>query len=323
VTGAPTIAWRWSWALLGAVCSLPAALVTLGNPSFGLALAFGALPAAAVGVRGRRRERHVILVVGACIALRLVLGALLSGFWLAAVGGIFVLSLGAAILSAHARVGTLLMVLAVPMVGAGLSFNGDISIAGRLAVLLIAGSIHGWLVCLLWPEEKVTARARAELPLRAVMAEYGVRLGLAGAVCAGLGFALTLEHKGWATAACLLVMRPTAEMTRLRGAGRAISVFAGALAACVLSIGDVAPVVIAVAVTLALAGLAGTRSSRWYVTAGFTTFIVILLLVYGRPEQEESRFLERVAETLLGVGIALIFGVLVPATTAWARRFSR
>lgn len=217
MTGAPTIAWRWSWALLGAVCSLPAALVTLGNPSYGLALAFGALPAAAVGVRGRRRERHVILVVGACIALRLVLGALLSGFWLAAVGGIFVLSLGAAILSAHARVGTLLMVLAVPMVGAGLSFNGDISIAGRLAVLLIAGSIYGWLVCSLWPEEKVTARARAELPLRAVMAEYGVRLGLAGAVCAGLGFALTLEHKGWATAACLLVMRPTAEMTRLRG----------------------------------------------------------------------------------------------------------
>jgi hypothetical protein len=68
-------------------------------------------------------------------------------------------------------------VLAVPMVGAGLSFNGDISVARRLAMLLIAGSIYGWLVCSLWPEEKVTARARAELPRRAVMTEYGVRLG--------------------------------------------------------------------------------------------------------------------------------------------------
>ena len=70
------------------------------------------------------------------------------------------------------------------------------------------------------------------------MVEYGVRLGLAGAVSAGLGFALDLDHKGWATAACLLVMRPTPEMTKLRGAGRAISVSVGALwSAYVVSVG--------------------------------------------------------------------------------------
>jgi len=55
------------------------------------------------------------------------------------------------------------------------------------------------------------------------MAEYGVRLGLAGGLRTGIGFALDLEHKGWATAACLMVMRPTPEMTRLRGVGRAVS----------------------------------------------------------------------------------------------------
>jgi uncharacterized membrane protein YccC len=90
-----------------------------------------------------------------------------------------------------------------------------------------------------------------------------------------------------------------------------------------LSISDVAPVVIAVAVIVALTGLAATRPSRWYVTAGFTTFIVILLLVYGSPEQAETRFLERVVETLLGVGIALIFGVLLLATTAWVEQKRR
>jgi uncharacterized membrane protein YccC len=110
-------------------------------------------------------------------------------------------------------------------------------------------------------------------------------------------------------------MRPTPQKTRLRGAGRAISVTAGALAASILTLRDVEPPVIALAVTAALTSLAATRGSRWYVTGGFTTFIVILLLVYGTPNQAQSRFVERVVETLLGVGIALLFGVALPAMT--------
>ena len=145
------------------------------------------------------------------------------------------------------------------------------------------------------------------------MTEYGVRLGLAGALCAGLGFALGFDHAGWATAACLLVMRPSAEMTRLRGAGRALSVTAGALAACLLAVLGAEPVAVAVAVGVALTGLAATRESRWYVTGAFTTFLVLLLLVYGTPSQAESRLIERVGETLLGVVIALIFGVVLPS----------
>jgi hypothetical protein len=78
-------------------------------------------------------------------------------------------------------------------------------------------------------------------------------------------------------------------------------------------LGDVQPAVIAVGVVAALTGLAATRPSRWYVTGGFTTFIVILLLVYGTPNQAAGRFLERVAETLLGVGVALFFGIALPA----------
>src|SRR4051794_4669762 len=144
------------------------------------------------------------------------------------------------------------------------------------------------------------------------MVEYGVRLGLSGAVCAGLGFALDLDHKGWATAACLMVMRPTPEMTRLRAVGRAISVAAGASAACILTALGVDSAVIAAAVVAALTCVAAVRTSRWYVTGGFTTFILILLLVYQSPEQAQGRFLERLGETLLGVGIALLFGVALP-----------
>jgi uncharacterized membrane protein YccC len=205
--------------------------------------------------------------------------------------------------------------LAVPMVGAGFSFAGDIRAAAELAVLMVAGGAYGWLLSLLWSDRPPTSRTETALPGIAEMIEYGVRLGLAGALCAGVGFALALDHVGWATAACLLVMRPTAEMTRLRGAGRAISVTAGAVAASLLTVLEAERIAIAIAVGVALTSLAATRGSRWYVTGGFTTFIVILLLVYGVPSEAESRLLERVGETLLGVGIALIFGVVLPGLT--------
>ena len=63
---------------------------------------------------------------------------------------------------------------------------------------------------------------------------------------------------------------------------------------------------------VAVAGAAGTHGSRWYVTPAFTTFLVFLLLLYADRQDTEYRFLERVGETLLGVGIAYVFGLVVP-----------
>ena len=57
---------------------------------------------------------------------------------------------------------------------------------------------------------------------------------------------------------------------------------------------------------------AATRPSRWYVTPTFTTFIAISLLLYANPADAQSRFNERVGETLLGVALAYVFGLLVP-----------
>ena len=78
----PAVEWRWSWAVFGATCALPAVVVTLQSPSNGLALALGSVPAAAVGVHGAQRGGYVVLVVGVCIRLGLVLGAVLSRSWL-------------------------------------------------------------------------------------------------------------------------------------------------------------------------------------------------------------------------------------------------
>jgi uncharacterized membrane protein YccC len=73
----------------------------------------------------------------------------------------------------------------------------------------------------------------------------------------------------------------------------------------------------------ALIGLAATRPSRWYVTGGFTTFLVISVLLYGNPELAQVRFNERVLETLLGVGVALFFGVVIPVLRSRMRRSAR
>jgi len=133
------------------------------------------------------------------------------------------------------------------------------------------------------------------------------RLGLAGAICAALGFALNFDHEGWAAAACLLVMRPHAEMARLRAAGRAVAVTLGALAATLVA--DLGPpaAVMAALVLVDLVLLAGTRTSRWYVTGGFTTFIVISLILSTSDTVSSQPLSDRVIETVIGVGAALVF----------------
>ena len=70
-------------------------------------------------------------------------------------------------------------------------------------------------------------------------------------------------------------------------------------------------------------GAAATRRSRWYVTAFFSTFIVITLVIYADPGTATSRFNERMLGTLLGVAIAYCFGLLVPAVIARARMSGR
>ena len=62
----------------------------------------------------------------------------------------------------------------------------------------------------------------------------------------------------------------------------------------------------------ALIGLAAMHTSRWYVNAGFTTFLVIVLLTYGESSSVSHFFYERTAETLVGVGIAYFFGLVIP-----------
>ena len=48
---APAVAWNGSWALLGGLCSVPAVIVAFSDPTLGVALAVGVLPAAATAAK--------------------------------------------------------------------------------------------------------------------------------------------------------------------------------------------------------------------------------------------------------------------------------
>jgi uncharacterized membrane protein YccC len=136
-----------------------------------------------------------------------------------------------------------------------------------------------------------------------------VRIGAAGATAAAIGFLLDLDHVGWPVAAALLVMRPAAQMQRLRTVGRVASVLAGAVAGVALAAWNPPAAVYGVAILAAVAAAAGTHASRWYVTPAFTTFLIFLIFLSADPGSAAAHVGERVGETVLGVAIAAVFGM--------------
>jgi uncharacterized membrane protein YccC len=200
------------------------------------------------------------------------------------------------------------MTLSLPLLGIGLSYS-DLGEAFGIAALMVLGSAFACGVTMLWPERDPAPRPPR--PALGPTLDYGIRLGLAGATAAAIGFVADLEHVGWACGAALLVMRPAPEMQRLRSVGRILSVVVGALAAILFVKAGPPAGVYSAAVIVALAAAAATHGSRWYVTPAFTTFLVFLLLLYADPSTAQSRFNERLLETALGIGIAYFYGLVM------------
>lgn len=316
------LSWNWSRFGLGVVFALPALAVTPFAPTLGLAVAVGVLPAAAFGLPPRRRARGVIVMIGALSAAGLLLGSLLALSPMIAVGALFVLAVLASVNATRGRFAQLVLVLALPMVGLGLSFAWS-TVTLALAGCMVAGSVYAWVVSLLWPQTDAPAPAAPPVPRGRAMLVYGLLLGTAAATAAAVGFLLGLEHVGWATGAVLLVMRPVRGQLIARSAGRALSVLAGALAAAALAVLSPGPPVVAVAIGLVVGALSATQASRWYVAPAFTTFLVLLLIMSTSSASPGERFLERTVETVVGVGLALLFGTVVPALLAALTRRRR
>ena len=313
---APRLVWDWSAALPAAVYASPAAIVAPIDVTLALGLAVGVLPAAIVGVAPTRRGRRAVVALGVLAGVPMFVGGLLSGVPVLAVAAIALLGPALALAARRARVGLIAMNLSLPLAGIGLSY-ASLGEAAAVAALMVLGSVFAYLVSLLWPERPPARRAPPALPTLG----YGIRLGAAGATAAAVGFIAGLEHVGWATGAALLVMRPAAEMQRIRSVGRVLAVVAGALVGIALVRLDPPAGIYGVAAVVAVAGAGGTHRSRWYVTAAFTTFLVFLLLLHADVQDAGHRFGERVGETVLGVGLAYLFGLALPAL-ARRRRWS-
>jgi hypothetical protein len=314
----PPVAWSWSRLLLGLAYVAPAAVVALAvDPARGLVVAVGVLPAAAVPLRGPRRRRALIVLVGAVAGVSLLLGSVVGRTPALAVLTILALCVAVAAATAvpERRLAPLALGLGVPLVGAGLSLAGPV-VGVEAAVLLVGGSVYAWLVSLAWPVRPAAPRARRSPTTRAAAALYGLQIGLAGATAAALGFALGIDHPGWGPTAALLVSRPRWDALRSRGVDRAVAVLAGALLACAVAATAPPPVVLAAVAVVAIAGASATTGSRWYVLPFFSTLLVLSLLLAHDDEPSAHWFVERVGETLVGVALAIGAAWLVPRVGA-------
>src|SRR3954464_13006035 len=167
------------------------------------------------------------------------------------------------------------MTLTLPLVAIGFSYT---DVDG--AALMVLGSLYAFIVLMIWPETAPATAARGGSAVTPTFG-YGVRLGDAGAAAAAIGLALDMEQVGWACAAALLVMRPAAEMQRLRSVGRIVAVSAGAAPALMLVRAGPPGAFCGLAAVAAVSAAAATNASRWYVTPAFGTFLVFLLLLYA------------------------------------------
>jgi uncharacterized membrane protein YccC len=321
VMQAKNIVWNSRDALFGLALAVPGAVVILsGNVKPGIALLVGVLAAAGVEVPPTRKRRISIFIIGLLFAVSIVLGAFLAQWPVVAVAGIALVAFGAAQLAARKPLGVLVMSLALPLMGIGFSY--DLQGAASFGVLVIVGSLYAWLVSLLFREYSPPPAPAKPLMSKAQAWLYGILLALTAATTATLGFATHVEHVGWIVGAALLVMRPSQEMQELRSVGRLVAVLLGAFSASVLLAVGVPTWVIAVVAPAAIVCMAATHTSRWYITAAFTTFLVFWMLLYQQIGSGHIvyRFFERVLETVAGVAIAYFFGLLVPKVLASVSR---
>ena len=66
--------------------------------------------------------------------------------------------------------------------------------------------------------------------------------------------------------------------------------------------------------------MVAVRASRWYIAPAGSGIIVMLVSGAAGTHVLDVTFIERIAETALGAGLALTFGVAVPAGLRWLTR---
>jgi hypothetical protein len=297
-----------------ALSVLPAVVVILAvDVKAGVLAAIGLLPVCLVGITPQRRQRIAVGIVGLLFAAGIIVGSVLIQVHALAVIGIFVLCFLTASLAAKKAAALILTAIVMPAVAIGMSYD-SISDGLGLALFFALGSIWATLTSLLWPTDSNATTAAAPLLSTADARRYGILLGLAAATGVSIALIFDFSSRGWTAAAVLLVMRPLADMVRLRGVGRALATTVGVLAAtAVLRLG-LDPAATAGLVAVVFIATIATRTSRWYLASAGTAVLILLAILYGNADTVAVRDTSwsRVEQNVIGAVIALFFGLLVP-----------
>jgi hypothetical protein len=291
-------------------------LICFGSVTPGIAFAIGLLPTSLLGIAPSRKLRLIYGILGCLFGVGVYVGSQivnLHNIWIAAM--IFlVVSFAATLVSSKRPAGGLLLALLIPSLALGTSFTSAEALG--LTVAFMLGSVWSSLVSLLWPEyppdKETQARLLALQPANAQM--YGLLLGLAAATSIIIGSYFDPAHVGWVAAATMFVMRPVQEMAGMRGIGRALSTIVGTALVVLtihlwLSLLATAFVVAVVAVITI-----GARSSRWYMTAFGTAFLILTIELFGMADFAAVHQIAwyRIFDNVIGATIALFFGLLIP-----------
>ena len=206
--------------------------------------------------------------------------------------------------------------------GLALGMNHPAPDGFAVAAVMLAGSVWATLVTWSWPRPHPPAvpAARERAPdgpvARRATHSYAVLFAAAAGTGLALGYLLGLAHVAWASAAAMFIMRPDPGLLASRAVGRTVATFAGVVAAGLLLRRGPAELALAAA---AVAAMVAVRTSRWYVTSAGSGLIVLLISGVEHPRPFAVSFADRLLETALGAGLALLFGVAVPAGLRRAR----
>ena len=139
------LVWSWRNAAFGAVISAVAVIVIVtGDVEHGLYLLIGAIPAAILGLPPHRTDRRKVIIIGALFAVSVMVGSILAQWAAVAVVGMFLMSLGAALLATRKELGYAVLTICLPLAATGLTYDGLDDSAGVSALFIIGSAIAFW-----------------------------------------------------------------------------------------------------------------------------------------------------------------------------------
>lgn len=276
-----------------------------------LVSAIGLIPAMFAGVAPMRKSRKFIIILAILIPVLLGLGVCAKEFLGEPGAIIFMALIGFAASMMVAKSKWIGLNFIAPIAAIGLSYDEMGVPIGFLILMLVAGGL-AFVISQFFPNFTSAAPEPKPAVAKKFAVQFGILYGLALALATFVSF--RWDHTGWVVGSVALVMRPFADMQKFRSAWRIVAILVGvSLASLVLWL-NLAPLATAIISVGALSLFGGLHKSRAYVGPAFVTFSVFLFLEYpAKPGEISHWFLQRMGEVILGVLIAYVVGLAIPA----------